>query len=88
MCKFKRMVRILKNKLSPKAAIVASNMALAKMLKNELAQVDLKFDLATHSRDLGISTTAGASRPNQLSKARMIKSKYRIFVSNIARLHR
>ena len=89
MCKFKRMVRILKNKLSPKAAIVASNMALAKMLKNELAQVGLKFDLAAHSRDLGISTTAGASRPNQLSKARMIKSKYRIKkISNIARLHR
>ena len=53
-------------------------MTIAKMLRCELKCIDLGFVLAAHSRDLGISTTAGVARPNQINKVRSLKSKHRI----------
>jgi len=89
MAAFKQIVHNLKLRLSSKAAIVTSCRRLGKSLNAKLAKLGLKFVIAEHSRDLGVTTTAGKARPNHIQKQRQIKSKHRIFrISKIARLSR
>ena len=86
---FKTLVQKLKLRLSPKAAIVASSNILACKLNNKLTAYGLKFVLAHHSRDLGITTTAGKTRPKHIQKDRQQKSRNRIFkVSQLAKISR
>ena len=81
---FGALVHKLKLSFSPKAAIVISIMRLARGLHVKLVKYGLKFVVPKLSRDLGITTTAGKSRPSNLQKDRQAKSKNRIVkISNI-----
>jgi hypothetical protein len=78
MLSFKDKVVKLKLTLSPKAVIVTSNVQLTSTINKLLSQHGLVFVKATHTRDLGITSTAGKSRPKQLLLSRISKSKLRI----------
>ena len=77
MLTFKDVVAILKLKLSPKAAITASDVKLLKFIIQELKTYDLFFEEGKHARDLGVSNTAGNSRPFHLVNSRFDKTKPR-----------
>ena len=86
---FKIIVHKLKLRLSPKAALVTNNNLLSRRLNAKLSAHGLRFVIAHHSRDLGVTTTAGKSRPGHLQRGRQLKSKHRIKkISKIARLSR
>lgn len=78
MKQFKVLVHKLKLKLSPKAAIVTSGKKLSSRLHARLVEYGLKFIVAEHSRDLGVTTTAGKSTPSNLQSNRQVKSRNRI----------
>ena len=89
MTTFKKIVQHLKLRLSSKAAIVTSCKRLGTRLNAKLAKLGLKFVIAEHSRDLGVTTTAGKTRPNHIQRQRQNKSKQIIFrISKIAKLSR
>jgi len=89
MLTFKDIVKQLKLKLSPKAVLVASDDALASSLVKELASHKLYFNNHKHARDLGISTTAGKKRPNQIIKDRFVKIKNRnLKISSLSKISR
>ena len=89
---FKKTVKEMKLKLSPKAAFVTSCKFLDTALHSDLSKLGLKFVMSAHSRDLGISMSAGKIRPCSLQLARQRKSKNRILkiakIANITRTAR
>ena len=89
MKQFQTLVNELNLRLSPKAAIVTSCQKLSVRLNAKLAKYGLKFVVAKHSRDLGITTTAGKSRPKQIHKQRLTKSFNRVSkTSKISKISR
>ena len=81
---FKKEVNKLNLRLSVKASIVTNNPKLTKLLISELKSNKLFFVKAKHARDLGITQSAGKSRPSNLVKTRFQKSSNRI--SKISKL--
>ncbi len=75
--------------MSPKAVLVASVWKLAKLLQKELADHGIIFSISKIARDLGVTSTAAASRPSNLVHKRNIKAKHRIKkIAKIARISR
>jgi hypothetical protein len=87
MLTFKEIVSKLKLTLSPKAGLVASNDKLATSLIKELASYGLFFNKFNNARDVGITTTAGKKRPNNLVKNRFAKAQPRkIKIARLAKI--
>ena len=61
----------LKRRLSEKGVIVASCSKLAIRLQSGLLSKGIKYNIASHIRDLGISYTAGKSRLSQFFSCRL-----------------
>ncbi len=56
----------LKLSLSPKGAVVSSREQLTSQIWKELRQFGVKLVAAKHTRDLGVTFTAGRKRPNKI----------------------
>ena len=79
----------LKLRLSEKGVIVASCPKLAARLQAELLSKGVKYNIASHTRDLGISYTAGRSKPNQFFSSRFRDKKGRMLkIGRLARICR
>ena len=78
-----------KNLKLTKGQIVASTLHRAKILAKSLSVFGLTYTPSTSSRDIGVSCTAGSSRPGQLLSTRPRAVKKRISkVKNLARVSR
>jgi hypothetical protein len=75
---FKKRVSDLKLKLSPKAVVVTNDPNLIIQLVDEFKKHKLFFLKAKTARDLGVSNTAGKSRPIRIVNKRLQLSKNRI----------
>jgi hypothetical protein len=75
---FKKRVSDLKLKLSPKAVVVTNDPHLIIQLVDEFKKHKLFFLKAKTARDLGVSNTAGKSRPIRIVNKRLQLSKNRI----------
>ena len=84
------MNRKLKFVLSEKGVIVANCPELAKRLQKELLKLHgVSYKIKKHTRDLGVSYTAGTCKPNQLLLERLHGKEVRISkIGRIARMHR
>ena len=87
---FDKVNRRLKLTLSAKGVIVANCPKLAKRLQSELLHLHgTRYEIKQHTRDLGISYTAGKYKPNQLFNSRFLGRKGRINkIGKLARMHR
>ena len=63
---------------------------MAKRLQKELLKLHgIKYKIKAHTRDVGISYTAGVSKPSQLFLERLHGKKGRINkIARLARMHR
>ena len=89
LASFKRIVDNLKLKLSPKASITASSSKLLDIQVKECKNIGVAFERSTDARDLGVSNTAGRSRPGSTVKSRFQKSRAtKIKNSELAKVRR
>ena len=76
---FGEKARKLKLSLSNRAKVTASTPKLAQTLVNELENnYGMFFQVDPEARDLGVTHTAGASRPSKLVISRFVKSRKRV----------
>ena len=91
LIQFAKCVRRLNLSLSPKAVLAVSDFKLGKSLQKELELHGIFFNIASRqgARDLGVSHSAGTSRPATIlvnRKTKIIQRKNRI--NNIAKISR
>ena len=63
---FAKKVKLLKLKLSPKGAVVTSHEKLTQSFVKELKLYGVKLVAAKHTRDLGVTFSAGVNRPSRI----------------------
>lgn len=75
---FQKMVRKLDLKLSPKAAVTASNPTIVNLLSSELGKMGLVFKTPSCARDLGIDYNSGKMRQSRsfLKRFRKASNKF------------
>jgi len=75
--------------LSAKAVVTASSTKYAKGLKDELATYGMKFNVDMHARDVGVTHTAGSSRPSKQVIKRFTKRAAKVIkTKQIAKITR